>query len=106
MSDEIECPDCQGQGSKKYSGPSGAVELACLFCSGTGRVGGANEPAEEHSPEPPPDGHPVWKDPAVNGMPCKVCLGTGKVVNLSSAAGSTGRLIEMPCPACQHTEPD
>lgn len=101
MSDEIECPDCQGTGSRKYGGPGQGIEVVCLFCSGVGRVGGSNEPAEEHSSEPPADGHPVWKDPVTKGAVCRVCLGSRKVVNLSRAGEKTGRLIEVPCPACR-----
>ena len=83
MSDLIRCPDCEGQGSKTYRSRDGDVEIACLFCGGAGEVGGSNEPAEVNElSDPPVDGHPVWKSPAVEGLPgCHVCFGAGKITH-------------------------
>lgn len=99
MTDRIECPDCEGTG-KQVIGP---LVLACRFCQGLGYVGDDNEPAED-PPDPDPAEERFWvrNDHRVKGTtPCDICLGTRKVVNLSDGDGdNTGRLIELPCPAC------
>jgi hypothetical protein len=76
------------------------LRLACRFCRGHGYVGDDNEPAEE--PDTPPAHRPVWEEPAVRTLTtlCRYCLGTGKVVNLGGTGEPTGKLIELPCPAC------
>ena len=77
----------------------GKLRIACLFCRGLGYVGDDNEPAEDHNEPPVP--RPIWDYPAVrNSTLCPVCLGARKVVNLGGTGEPTGKLVEMPCPAC------
>lgn len=35
---------------------------------------------------------------------CRVCLGARKVVSLGGTGEPTGKLIELPCPACSSEE--
>lgn len=96
LTDRLECPECNGTGEHTI----GPLRMVCTFCQGAGYVGGDNEPAEEREAPPGPV-RPVWEHPAVRTLSvCKMCLGTRKVVNLGGTGEPTGRLIEMPCPAC------
>lgn len=97
MSDRLQCPSCDGTGQQVI----GTLHMACTFCQGLGYVGDDNEPAEEREAPPGPV-QPVWEHPAVRTLAvCKVCLGTRKVMNLSDTDGElTGKIIEVPCPAC------
>jgi RecJ-like exonuclease len=99
VTDRLQCPDCKGTG-RQVIGP---LVLVCVFCQGTGYVGDDNEPAEDSpAPELGDSRGWIWNSPAVRGLPvCPMCLGAGKVVNLSDANGENrGMLIELPCPAC------
>lgn len=96
LTDRLQCPECDGTGRQAI----GTLRLVCRFCRGAGYVGGNNEPAERHS-EPPGTVRPVWEEPAVRTLTvCRMCLGTGKVVNLGGTGEPTGKLIELPCPSC------
>ncbi|MDF5758774.1 hypothetical protein [Spongiactinospora sp. TRM90649] len=105
MTDPITCPECEGKKGHRV----GELFLACRFCCGRGWVGGEHEPAErDHRPppEPPPAWeHKVWCDPAVSAaIPCRYCLGSGKVINLGSGVQRGNVLTMADCPAC--TIPD
>jgi RecJ-like exonuclease len=96
MTDRLECPECEGTG-KQVIGP---LRMVCPFCHGLGYVGDDNEPAEERD-SPPPRPRPVWDEPAARTLTvCPVCFGARKVVNLGGTGEPTGKLIELPCPAC------
>jgi RecJ-like exonuclease len=95
LTDRLVCPECGGTGEQII----GTLRLGCLFCGGRGYVGDDNEPAEDTPPPDMPD--PVWEHPAAQGLPlCPRCLGAGKVVNLGGTGEPTGKLVELPCPAC------
>jgi len=95
LTDRLECPECGGTGEQAI----GSLRLGCLFCRGLGYVGDDNEPAEETHEPPAPA--PVWEAPAVRSLTfCRVCFGSGTVVNLGGTGEPTGKLVEMPCPAC------
>ncbi len=101
------CPGCDG------NGVGGKLETARSSRTGAGSrarhareqallgyVGGDNERAEDHD-EPHRSTRPVWEEPAVRTLTvCHVCFGTRKVVNLGGTGEPTGKLVEMPCPAC------
>jgi RecJ-like exonuclease len=96
LTDRLDCPECHGSG-RQVIGP---LQMACAFCYGLGYVGGDNERAEDHD-EPHRPTRPVWEEPAVRTLTvCHVCFGTRKVVNLGGTGEPTGKLVEMPCPAC------
>jgi RecJ-like exonuclease len=95
LTDRLECPECDGVGKQEM----GPLTFSCPFCRGLGYVGDDNEPAEE-GPAPPVM-RPVWEEPVVrNSAMCPVCFGARKVVNLGGTGEPTGKLVEMPCPAC------
>jgi RecJ-like exonuclease len=115
VTDPITCPECEGRGETSI----GPLRLLCRFCQGRGQVGGEFEPAEgghqrtdgyrlpEDGEEYDPDVHgplpAVWEHPAVEGVPCSRCLGSGTVINLGGdmlREQVHGRLVETPCPAC------
>lgn len=97
LTDRLQCPDCGGTG-RQVIGP---LTLACRFCLGQGYVGEDHEPAEEREASPVAAAAPVWEEPAVQVlMVCRVCLGARKIVNLGGTGEPTGKLVEMPCPAC------
>ncbi|MCK2216773.1 hypothetical protein MF672_023655 [Actinomadura sp. ATCC 31491] len=105
MTDPITCPECQGRRGRRF----GPLFLACPFCGGTGRVGGADEPAERGC-EPPPEGpppawqHKVWQDPwTAAALGCRLCLGSRRLSHVDREAG---RLVTMPCPCATGDEPD
>lgn len=96
LTDRLQCPACDGSG-RQVIGP---LRVACPFCHGLAYVGGDNEPAEEHETRLPPV-RPVWEEPAVRVLTvCQVCFGARKVVNLGGTGEPTGKLVEIPCPAC------
>jgi hypothetical protein len=96
LTDRLPCPGCGGAGQQAI----GPLRMTCRFCRGLGYVGGDNEPAEEHD-EPRPAARPVWEEPAARTLTvCRVCFGTRKVVNLGGTGEPTGKLVELPCPAC------
>ncbi|MGW3352579.1 hypothetical protein ACWDA3_55600 [Nonomuraea rubra] len=95
MTDPITCPECGGQRGQQL----GPLFLACLFCGGTGMVGGDNEPLSrcEKPPPPPPTAtnHPIWADPATaKAFPCRLCLGSHQVTSIDEVAGT---LVMVPC---------
>ena len=97
MTDQLRCPECDGTG-REVIGP---LRMACRFCSGQGHVGGYSEPAEEHDAPPITTARPVWEEPAARVLTvCRVCFGARKVVNLGGTGEPTGKIVEMPCPAC------
>ncbi len=95
LTDRLECPECHGTGEQAI----GTLRLGCRFCRGLGYVGDGNEPAsQEQEPSAP---RPIWEDPALSGVSvCRICFGAGTVLNLGGTGEPTGKLIEMPCPAC------
>lgn len=96
VTDRLQCPACEGTGRQAI----GPLRLACQFCRGVGYVGGDNEPAEEGE-SPISQARPVWEEPAARVLTvCRVCFGARKVVNLGGTGEPTGKLVEMPCPAC------
>jgi RecJ-like exonuclease len=103
MTDRLPCPDCSGSGEKAF----GPMTVLCPFCRGRGYVGDDNEPAERNQ-EPadnidPRAATPIWDDPGARGLSgCKVCLGTGRVINLGGdvRGGTPSTMVEAPCPAC------
>jgi RecJ-like exonuclease len=103
LTDRLDCPECHGSG-RQVIGP---LQMTCAFCHGLGYVGGDNEPAEDPG-EPRRPMRPVWKEPAIRTLAvCHVCLGARTVVNLGGTGEPTGKLVELPCPACsgQNDEP-
>jgi RecJ-like exonuclease len=95
LTDRLQCPGCEGTGQQVI----GPLHLTCRFCSGMGYVGGDNEPAEDHGEAHPV--RPVWEEPATRTLTvCRVCFGARKVVNLGGTGEPTGKIVEMPCPAC------
>lgn len=96
VSDEIQCPECEGSGSHALA-PS--LRVKCGFCLGSGMVGGAHEPAEDPEPPPPP---PAWRQPAIvqSGL-CGYCLGAKEVTSLRRDADENpATLVTVPCPKC------
>lgn len=96
MTDRLQCPECEGTGEQVI----GRIRLTCSFCLGLGYVGDDNEPAEEA--DVPHFHRPIWDEPAARPLTtlCRMCLGTGKIVNLGGTGEPTGKLVELPCPAC------
>src|SRR5579875_1830058 len=85
------CPGCDGNGGLVGNWKRREVQEPAL---------GDNERAEDHD-EPHRSTRPVWEEPAVRTLTvCHVCFGTRKVVNLGGTGEPTGKLVEMPCPAC------
>lgn len=102
VTDRLECPECRGSG-RQVIGP---LQMSCAFCQGLGYVGGDSEPAEEGQPLARTV-RPVWEEPAVRVLTVRrVCLGARKVVNLGGTGEPTGKLVEMPCPACSKPDED
>lgn len=96
LTDRLQCPECEGTGQQAI----GPLRMVCMFCRGLGYVGDDNEPAEDNR-EPSGPMRPIWEEPAVRTIAvCHMCLGAGKVVNLGGTGEPTGKMIEMPCPAC------
>lgn len=61
------------------------------------------EDGEEYDPDIHGPLPAVGDHPAAASLPCRQCLGTGKVINLGAdmLRGQVhGKLIEEPCPAC------
>lgn len=78
--------------------------MVCAFCRGLGYLGAGDEPGSDRDEHPRPM-RPVWEEPVVRPLSfCRMCLGAGKVVHLGGLGEPTGKLIEMPCPACSARE--
>lgn len=99
MTDRLDCPDCDGSGEERI----GPLRLVCRFCRGAGYVGDDNEPGEERPCECDGEPLPVWDQVGVEALPgCRMCLGTGRVINLGGGVGGgvATSMVESPCPAC------
>jgi DnaJ-class molecular chaperone len=85
------CPKCHGTGRLDEFGIG--LVVVCDACAGA-------LAERQTGPKDQPDS-PVWRHPAVSNLDtCRVCLGTGVVVNLGGTGEPTGAVVELPCPAC------
>lgn len=88
------CPKCQGRGQIDEFGIG--LMVVCPECAGA-----VDEHGHQGDETGPHERGQVWKHPAVSSLDvCHVCLGTQVVVNLGGTGEPTGKVIEMPCPAC------
>jgi len=91
------CPKCQGRGQLDEFGIG--LMVVCDTCAGS------LDEREHLGEEAEPQRGAVWTHPAVSSLSvCHVCLGTGVVANLGGTGEPTGKLVEMPCPACSRPD--